>query len=497
MTTNKNHIALGSLLATACILTALISLAFASSASALTRYAAPGGTATADVCVTPEAAPCSIRTAAAGPNVTAADEAVIAPGEYTDADLDSDNDGDADSVAPKAGNVHGAAGLPRPRITLSTNLSFGAFSVETGDRVSHIEVVTSVSTRNFAIRGGVLENVVARSSRVGSQVCEHVPSGTTAIIRDSSCISTGSGSKAIGAGVSTFNATHTAVLRNVTAVATGANSFGVNYVVFGPADWDVDAKALLAQGTKADVAAGAGNADVDFVLANSNYSSVDTSFIQNGGTADVTPVGTAGNQTAEPSLAADGFHQLGDSPTIDAGGPTDALSGAVDIDVRLRTIGPATDIGADEFEHPTTTEVECAPVSVTAGSEEAECEVTVTDAHSTPIVPMGEVTFKTDSTGRFPQEACELVQRTPSQSGCTVNYSPDQAGTHTIGAVYPGTAPHAGSRGATQLTVLAPPVTQPSDKGGDAPVATAGPSKRCKRKGKRAGKRKRCRRKRR
>jgi hypothetical protein len=478
---------------------AFLSLAIgAGTASAATRYAAPGGTATDGVCITPQAAPCSIRNAAAGPNVVPADEAVIAPGEYTDADLDSDNDGDADSVFPKAGNVHGVAGLPRPRITLTTNLSFGAFNVEAGDRVSHIEVVTGVSTRNFAIRGGVLEGVVARSSRQDALVCEHVPSGTTAIIRDSYCLSTGSGSRAVGAGIGTFNATHTAVLRNVTAVATGANSAGVNYVVFGPADWDVDAKALLAQGTKADVAAGAGNADVDFVLANSNYSTVDTSFIQNGGTADVTPLGTAGNQTAEPSLAADGIHQLGDSPTIDAGGTVDQRSGTADIDGRLRTIGGATDIGADEFEHPTTTEVECTPGPLTAGSDQTECEVTVTDTFANPIVPTGEVTVSSDSPGQFsPEEVCVLAQRTPSQATCSVIYSPQQAapGTHTLEAFYPGYTPHATSKDQTDVEVLAPPVTKPIDKGGEGTGATATPSKRCVRKGKK-GKRKRCKRRR-
>jgi hypothetical protein len=55
-----------------------------------------------------------------------------------------------------------------------------------------------------------------------------------------------------------------------------------------------------------------------------------------------------GNQTAvEPLLAADGYHQLPGSPTIEAGIAT-AENGPTDIDGEPRTQGPALDIGADE-----------------------------------------------------------------------------------------------------------------------------------------------------
>ena len=55
-------------------------LAVPAVAGATTRYAAPGGTASDMVCITPGAPKCSIGAAAGGPDVVAADEAVILPG---------------------------------------------------------------------------------------------------------------------------------------------------------------------------------------------------------------------------------------------------------------------------------------------------------------------------------------------------------------------------------------------------------------------------------
>jgi hypothetical protein len=460
-------------------------------ASATTRYAAPGGTAAADVCVTPQADPCSIRTAAAGPGVTGADEAVLAPGEYTDVDIDADSNGVWEAIDLIASNVHGAAGEPRPRITLASNFGSGAFSIRVGKRLARVEIVTDAAQSNLTSRGGIVEDVIARSSRGGAIVCKHQPSGTVALIRDTACLSTGTGSTAVGANLGTFNATHTAALRNVTAVATGTNSRGADYRINGPADFDVDARALLAQGVAADVAATATDVDLDFVLAHSNYSTVTASAAQ-GGTADVTPAGAADNQTAEPALAADGIHQLPQSPTIEAGGAADMRSGTADLDGHQRTIGMATDIGADEFEHPTVTEIDCGQDPVTAGSGATECLVTVTDTSAAPLVPAGEVTVSSDSPGGVTPEACALVQTSASQASCAVSYAPTAvgSGTHAIEAYYPGFPDHAVSVGLTDVAVVAPPA---APRAADPTGVGAGAAKKCKRKpkGKRA-KRKRC-----
>ena len=58
--------------------------------------------------------------------------------------------------------------------------------------------------------------------------------------------------------------------------------------------------------------------------------------------------GSDGNQTTEPLLAADGFHQLAGSPTIDAGQTNSVSVGSEDIDGGPRVTGTAPDIGADE-----------------------------------------------------------------------------------------------------------------------------------------------------
>ncbi len=51
--------------------------------------------------------------------------------------------------------------------------------------------------------------------------------------------------------------------------------------------------------------------------------------------------------TVDPLFAADGLHQLANSPTVDAG-TADVLNGPFDIDGEARSLGPRPDIGADE-----------------------------------------------------------------------------------------------------------------------------------------------------
>jgi hypothetical protein len=64
----------------------------------------------------------------------------------------------------------------------------------------------------------------------------------------------------------------------------------------------------------------------------------------------VTPIDTAGNQSADPifaDFAAGDLHQAGDSPTIDAG--ADGVS-SLDLDGQGRAQGPLPDIGAFEYD---------------------------------------------------------------------------------------------------------------------------------------------------
>jgi hypothetical protein len=313
------------------------------SASATLRYAAPGGTAADTVCTSPIALPCSINTAAAGPDVTIGDEAVIAPGNYSASAGDL---GPGNYVQITDGvNVHGKSGQPRPVINLDIEPFFGAFLVSGATtQLSHVEIDTSVARTAVFEQGGTVDDVIARQTATVSQtiLCYH----DGGILRDSACITSGDFAVAVGSGTS-GGGTHTDTLRNVSAVASGATAYGISYKYFGVGTSGVvGAKAVIAQGTAVDVqAAGLSSATTTVTLDHSNYDSTDTSL--GGGT--VTPAATGtGNQTMAPLFSVDHFHELIGSPTIDAG-DLDSSSGTTDLDGDARTIGSASDIGADEF----------------------------------------------------------------------------------------------------------------------------------------------------
>jgi hypothetical protein len=427
-------------------------------AGAVTRYAAPGGTALDTVCITPDAPKCSIGMAAGGPNVVGADEAVILPGNYSDAagDLDGDAGNPTDHVVqPTAGSVHGAAGEPRPVITLNTDTFFGAFFLGGAGTLSDVEINSSVSTSNLTMVGGasssVVDRVIARSSRDNAIVCNHA-GGT---IRNTACLSSGSGGTAVGA--STFiGGTFTATLRNVTAISTGTGSYGAFYFYatasppIGPTI-TISAKSLIAQGTSQDVRVRA-SATGTTVAMNLDHSNYDTAIDEDvsGGVASVTAPGTGSpnfNVTAAPMLVADDYHQLVGSPTINAGA-VDGSSGTNDIDGQARTIGAAPDIGADEMASPTTTIVACNPGSVPVGSA-TTCTATVADPVMGGPTPTGSVTFSSNVPGGTFESGstCLLAPVAVSQSSCQVAYTAGSggSGTHGITAAYGGDTIHDGS----------------------------------------------------
>jgi hypothetical protein len=452
--------------AAACALATALGLGGGGVASAaVTRYAAPGGTADDTVCTSPTAAPCNINDAAAGPDVASGDEAVIAPGEYSDSAGDLGPNNFVDTQSSKATNVHGVAGKPRPKITLTTaSTATGAFSVSSGVTVSHLEIDTAVNSRNITIAEGTIDDVIARSSASGAFVCQH----TRGTIRDSACLSSGTGATAVGTSIGIFPGTFTSSLRNVTAVATGSASFGLYYKASNTGvTWVVSAKSVIAQGgtdVKGECADGASTA---VNLDHSNYDSTGTAC-PGGGTATVTPAGAGtadANQTAAPMLAADGFHQLAGSVTIDTGA-TDATSGSADIDGNTRTLGTAADIGADELAHPTTTAPACSPPSLVIGMGQTTCTATVTDtATSGATSPTGDVFFSSDGSGGFSNGgSCTLTPLAgTSTSSCAVLYTPAAigSGTHQITAQYLADATHEPSEGSSSVAVAPPPPPPP------------------------------------
>jgi hypothetical protein len=416
-------------------------MALPAAADATTRFAAPGGTAADTVCVTPSAAPCSLNEAAGGPDVVHADEVVVTPGDYSDTAGDL---GEFGFVAPKAGNIHGASGQPRPVITLDSGSGFGAIDVTTGVTVSYLAVQSTVSDRAIAVTGGVLDGVIARGTGSFGAACEHL----SGIIRNSACISTAVGGTAVGVSVGTSGA-ETPTLRNVTAIATGSGSFAASYRVVGTGTISLTAKGVIARGVAGDVrASGSGGGSTAITIDHSNFATTDTSL--GGGT--ITDGGN--NQTTAPLLAADNVHQLSGSPTIDSGA-VDGSSGSTDVDGQPRTIGSAPDIGADELGHSTSTAVACVP-SIVPVSASSTCTATVTDTAGSPTTPSGNVGFTTDGAGTFGGGgSCSLSTVNASQASCQLTYTPTAVGTgtHQITAAALGDSSHDPSQGSTTIEV--------------------------------------------
>ena len=438
-----------------------VGLATAASASAVTRYAAPGGTQTPAGCTSPAGPYCSIGTAAGGTGVVLADEAVILPGDYSDTagDLNGDTGNPTDgTVQTTAGSVHGVVGEPRPVVTIDNAANaFGAFSVAQST-LSHVTIDTAAANVNFSVSGtGVIDGVIALNSKNGSNVLACNQSNGT--VRNTVCLTSGSGATALGASLGAAG-TFSPQVRGVTAVSTGANSFGMQYFysTFSPPmapTVTVTAKSVIAQGTQVDVRARATVAptSVTINLDHSNFDTSDTSTAT-GGVASVTAPGTNFNVVVPALLAADGYHQLAGSPTINAG-ITDGSSGTTDIDGQGRQIGiqPA-DIGADERGVQTTTSVSCIPASVTVGSP-TTCTATVAAAAE---FILGTVSFGSSAAGAFSASTCSVSGMSP-QTQCSVTFTPSAAASHSITGTYSGGPNHDGSQGSGALTATDPPIT--------------------------------------
>jgi hypothetical protein len=442
-------------------------LAIPSLAAATTRYAAPGGTAPDSMCTTPDT-PCSIGAAAGGPDVAGADEAIIEPGRYSDADLNGDKDQPANhSVRVTAGRVHGEVG-DRPVIDLTGEDGFEAFVVGTGTTVSDLEVDATDYSGIVSQSGGVVERVIARTDRDGSVPCSMEPA-TDALMRDSFCFSGGEDSSAVGSEIFNQAGTHTLRLRNVTAVATKPDSDGIFIEGRGAGTTiNVDAKSVIARGDMVDVLAQAFStfdppqpntgANVSIALDHSNYVNWSARSDSGGGMAAVTPAGTGTNQTGAVVFRADDYHQVADSnsSTVDKGA-VDAFSGNTDIDGQNRTIGQAPDIGADELGFPTSTAIACTPNPVQLGTGPVLCRVRVTDTTSpTPVMFHSGVRLRSERFGEFGGNCEELGMTSPVQGTCMQPYVPRGPGVDRLTATFPGDATHDPSAGSESLDVTTP-----------------------------------------
>jgi hypothetical protein len=433
----------------------------AAGASAAIRYAAPGGTEPASS-PCEQAHPCSLFNAAdrfvPNTHLQEGDEVVIEPGTYSGVAGDLGPEGAI--ILPSNTSIHGVAGQPRPIIKVDIgNAGIEAFLMnEPGDVLSRVETVSTGQRRGFALdSSGVVDGVVARTSG-NIAPC----SARDGVIRNSACLSTGD----FGSAVSIDSST--AKLRNVTAIATGIGSHGLK-VTAAVGELNVEAIGLLARGAAGDVMARAFSlppsnpntgAKVTINLDHSDFADIETENDAGGGAATITAPGFGSNITAEPLLAADGYHELLGSPTI-GHGATDAFSGTTDIDGEQRVLGLA-DIGADELQIATTTFLSCSPGNLVAAAGPTTCTATVTTATGTPE---GTVKLASDGPGAFAAAgSCSLIATANGQASCHLAYTPSAAGsgTHKLNASYQGDAVHSASEGSSTVRVAAAPVKAPN-----------------------------------
>ena len=338
-------------LACAIVATVAFVCAFATTATAATRYAAPGGTGPPMTC--PQANPCSLTAAVEDPSVAAGDLVLVAAGPYI---LGSTLD------VTTGISVGGAPGAV-PLIVASTP-GVPAISVDSPGAVLHdVAVFQTADDRALEVVRGTAERVAATSD--GSAACSlGATGGELSLIRDGTCWSRNGAGNAVELTQAGPGA-RSGVLRNLTAYATATGGRGIQAAATGGGSVSLDARNVIASGTSEDVTAtAAASSSTAISLVSSNY---DTAGRAGAGSAAVTAPGAAANQTAAPLLvdpSSGDFEQRRGSPTIDAGS-SGTLMGAFDLQGEPRLQGPAPDIGADERDGtPPHTTIESGPAAV-------------------------------------------------------------------------------------------------------------------------------------
>jgi hypothetical protein len=312
---------------------ALLNLAPA--AQGTPRYASPTGSGTA--CAAN--APCLLQEAADG--AKPGDEVIVGPGTYglgnepVPLPLEVPNIG-----------IHGEFGGPRPVIVTSYP-GYGIFVLDAD--VEYLEIVNGGNEGTAIGCGGNGRIDRVRAVATGSSVAAIRSTGLSSTCTVSNSVAIAAGLAASGLYTGSYQGDATTVVRNVTAIATGAESVGIRSTYPGASGGShtLDLRNSIVRGGENDLAAihnleGPGNIRV----SNSNF----VSHAEYGGAKTIDE---GGNQTAEPTFvdAAHGdYREAAGSPTIDAG-VNDRL-GPFDLDGNARVLGAAPDIGAYEFAPP-------------------------------------------------------------------------------------------------------------------------------------------------
>ena len=309
----------------------IVFLAVAPAAFAGQRYASPDGTGAE--CT--QEKPCELNEAVGA--AKAGDEVIITSGIY---------EAKATIFTGPVTNVqvHGDPSGPRPKI----NAAFPGpvFSLnQAGDSLSYVDIENSANGGIGAICFGTrLERISVRVVGAGAYGAYALSECT---VRNSLFRVEGSGSVAVRGVASALSSS--ALLRNVTAIASGTASTGVSAEYNEPVEgsFTLDLSNSIVQGDGEDLKAiggakGAGNIVVD-------HSNFDTSKPE--GVATV--IAGSGNQSAPPLFVdaeSRNYHEAAGSPTIDAGIAGEL--GALDLDGNPRVLGPAPDMGAFETSNP-------------------------------------------------------------------------------------------------------------------------------------------------
>jgi hypothetical protein len=321
-----------------------IGMATAGSASAVNRYAEPGGQASG-ACTDPDPGDgCEFEwavEAAAGDN----DNVILAPGSYTESGLIAVGNPGVDIIGP--GTTQATLNSSGP-----TALTLNVLAV--GASVSGLTINHTGNGDGLFLHNDMRVERLSVTSTAGTSAC-HAPGG--AFILDTVCRNTNAGGVAAilidPSGAATSGSSR---LHNVTAYATGASANALRLSASLSGEGVITARNSIfrALGAGVDIRA-ADDGSSAYAEVDADYSAFEEAGFS-GPSAEVTTPGTLNNIDALPlfTSANGNFHQAAGSPTIDKGTAalSDPVLSALDIDGEARIMGSAPDIGADEFVPP-------------------------------------------------------------------------------------------------------------------------------------------------
>jgi hypothetical protein len=293
------------------------------------RYASPSGSPTS---ACDSVAPCDLVTAIN--DAPAGADVVIEPGAY----FSSAAPLTTELTNPNPLTIH--AQDPAQVPVIYTAASTGLLLTDAD--ISDVVLITSGTTTGMQLDGGTADHLAVFASAGALGACGLYGARLT----DSVCAQTGDNAPAIGI-VAGGDGTYRNVVRNVTAVASGAGGYGLAAAATD-AQVATAASNTIFDGTGGDIRLGVTGDGSMYVKATYSAYRPEATSVAGGKLID-----GRGNISATPEFvnaATGNFQELPTSPTVDAGGKAPVAD--VDLANLPRTIGNATDIGAYELAVP-------------------------------------------------------------------------------------------------------------------------------------------------